>query len=240
MSADHTSINLEDSATATIPAATAESHRVAAWAAIGSSIVGILAFASLFLYITTPAIQAHGTRIPTPMGRLLLALNFLGAALQAFLLMPVALRFDTPGHQRLPSIIKAASILGIAALIAVGILHVVPLISPAISDILFMGPTGFVGLWLIFMDATLVGPPRRGLSTLGIVAGIGLLVVGLNFFFNGGMEEFTHPYAYDGNVSFHKGLALGAFRLSYCFRSGPFCLAFKCCGNGNNETSERM
>ena len=102
--------------------------------------------------------------------------------------------------------------LGIVALGGVAVLRLVALIDPAVSDILFMIPMGLVGVWLAVVNWDDPRALPGWMRILGGVAGICLLGVGLNFFFNGGLVVFSKgPMAYADDVNFHIGLGLSGF-----------------------------
>jgi len=71
---------------------------------------------------------------------------------------------------------------------------------------------GFVGVWLIAVNWLLGGVFHVALRVLGIVAGLGLVILGASFFFLGGLAVLTDgPFAYTNNVNFHIGIAIGGF-----------------------------
>jgi hypothetical protein len=79
-----------------------------------------------------------------------------------------------------------------------------------VSDILFMAPTTFVGLWLVVVNWLLAGKLSLSARALGTTAGLGLLTVGLSFFFLGGLVVLTEgPFAYANDKDFHLGIAIG-------------------------------
>jgi hypothetical protein len=102
--------------------------------------------------------------------------------------------------------------LGLVALVAVGLLRLIAMVDVAISDILFMLPMGLVGAWLVAINWANPMALPKWMRIWGAVAGVGLVGVGLNFIFNGGLAVFTEgPMAYGDNVQFHIGLGLFGF-----------------------------
>ena len=184
--------------------------RNAGWASIASGVIGILAFASLIVYLVTQAGEFGRSGVMPPMGRFLLAVDFVGAALQVLLMLPVSLQLYALRHDRSSQLSRVALIVGVTGFVAVAIARVLALLNPAVSDILFMAPMGLVGVWLIAANWLRGTIPSRGLTVVGVIAGVGLTIVGLNFFFNGGIVVFTQgPFAYATDIRFHMGLALG-------------------------------
>ncbi len=184
--------------------------RNAGWASIASGVIGILAFASLITYLVTQAGEFGRSGVMPPVGRLLLGVDFVGAALQVLLMLPVSMKLHELGRGRPSQASLVALVVGITGFLAVAIARTLTLFIPAFSDILFMAPMGLVGVWLIAVNWLREGMPSRGLTVVGVIAGVGLTLVGLNFFFNGGIAVFTHgPFAYATDIRFHMGLALG-------------------------------
>jgi hypothetical protein len=127
-------------------ATTSESYRPAGWAAIASGVIGMIAIGSLIAYLATQATEFLESGVMPPVGRLLLTSNYVGVILQALFMIPAALALHALGRQRSPGMSRAAVTVGIIALCGVALLRLLLLINPAVSDILFMGPIGFVGL----------------------------------------------------------------------------------------------
>lgn len=80
--------------------------------------------------------------------------------------------------------------LGVVALAAVGVLRLIAMVDVAISYILFMLPTGLVGAWLVAINWVNPMAFPKWMRIWGAIAGIGLVGVGLNFLFNGGLAVF--------------------------------------------------
>lgn len=191
---------------------TLRTNRRTGWAAIASGVVGILAFACLIAYLATQATEFIRTGVMSPLGRLLISSNYVGVMLQAVLMMPVARALHPWARRRSPRISAATLVIGLIALCSVAVIRLLQFFSPAVSDILFMGPMGFVGVWLIIVNALLAGVLPRALRILGMVAGLGLVILGASFFFLGGLAVLTDgPFAYANNVNFHVGIAIGGF-----------------------------
>ena len=200
-----------------------------AWCSILSGLAGLLSFACLLAYLTHPALRIDDSGATPPIGRLLLNSDFFAAILQALLLIPLA-NLLARRHSDPPQTTgRVTWLLGLAGLSMVALLRLLPILTPTVSDILFMLPIGLIGAWLLRLN----WPPKRMTSRataiLGTVAAICLIGVSLNFLFNGGTAVFTQgPLAYSSNVPFHVGLALTGTPAFILFQPGPSSPAFNC------------
>jgi hypothetical protein len=106
---------------------------------------------------------------------------------------------------------KIAVVVGIGAFIVVVVLEALLVGDPEkISDIWFIGPMGFVGLWLIAVNWLLNGAISRGISITGTVSGIGLAIAGVSFFFFLDLAALMdNPDSYGDDLDFHIGLWVG-------------------------------
>jgi hypothetical protein len=187
-------------------------HRSMPSLAIVSGILGILSFGCLVAYITTPTLQMQASGVVSPVGKLLLRVDFLSSMVQAMLMIPVAIWLHRNGGRRSPGFDRSVMILGVVALGGVGLLRLAALVDAAVSDILFMVPTGLVGVWLVAVNWDNPRALPAWMRILGGIAGICLFGVGLNFLFNGGLAVFSKgPLAYENDVDFHIGLGLTGF-----------------------------
>jgi len=191
--------------------------RLISWLAIGSGTFGVCSFGSLITYIATPAFQMQESGWAPPVGKILLAVQFVSSAAQALMMIPVGIWLYGMGSQRTPATNQnrrgqGCTILGVVALAAVAILRLAAMVDAAVSDILFMLPMGLVGIWLVAVnwknDVTL----PVWMRIWGLLGGLGLVGVGLNFLFNGGLAVFSEgPMAYGNDMNFHIGLGLFGF-----------------------------
>ena len=181
------------------------------WAAIIAGIAGLVAFACLTTYLMTLADTSNTSDTMPFEGMLLLAAADLSSALQALLMIPVALTLRGMGAQRYHAAATVALAMGCVGLLGIGVFRVLTVVDPAVfSGILFMGPTALVGAWLLAICAWPNGILPLWLRLIGIVAALGLLIVGASFFFLGGLAVLTQgPDAYGSNVEFHTGIAIG-------------------------------
>jgi hypothetical protein len=204
--------------TPTVITTTGAKKRLAGWAAIASGFIGIIAFASLFVYLATQETAFQATGVMPLVGSALLATSDLGSALQAVLLIPAASALDALGRQNAPRLSPAAFAVGVFALLAVAVFRVLTFVNPAVPGILFMAPMGFVGLWLIAVNAIARRALSWGLWIVGVVAGVGYAIVGASFFFLGGLVVLTEgPEAITSDVDFHIGIAIGGFPAGILF-----------------------
>jgi hypothetical protein len=172
----------------------------------------MLSFASLIAYLATQETQFATTGIMPPMGRLFITTNYVGVLLQALLMIPVARAVHSLVKDRAPAASRVNLNVALVALSGVALLRFLLLLSPAVSDILFMAPMGFVGLWLITSNWLLAGTISNTLRVVGTLAGVGLVILGASFFFLGGLLVFRDgPYSYANNVNFHIGIGIGGF-----------------------------
>jgi hypothetical protein len=184
----------------------------AGWAAVASGAVGIVSFVCLIAYLTTQVDQLIKSGIMPPAGRILITTNYVGVLVQALLMLPVALAVNTLTRDRAPNASRIFLVVGIVALLGVALARLLLLFSPAVSDILFMGPMGFVGVWLIAVNWLSADVMSTVLRILGMTAGLGLMILGASFFFLGGLAVLTDgPFAYANNVNFHIGIRIGGF-----------------------------
>ncbi|VWX53984.1 hypothetical protein NOVOSPHI9U_560002 [Novosphingobium sp. 9U] len=67
------------------------------------------------------------------------------------------------------------------------------------------------------------------MRTVGLVAGFGLVGVGLKFLFNGDQAVLSNnPVAYDDDVNFTSLWAYSGFPDLTYSRPGPFCFVYDC------------
>jgi ketosteroid isomerase-like protein len=186
-------------------------HRFAGWASIASGIVGLVAVVCLIAYLTTQAQTFMQSGVMPPLGRMLLTANVAGGLLQALLMIPAAIAVSALVERGSSHVSQAMTVVGCIGLSVVALLKLLLLLpDPAVSDILFMGPTGSVGVWLVVVNWLLAGKLALFARILGTIAGLGLVIVGVSFFFLGGLAVLSGgPFAYANDVDFHIGIAVG-------------------------------
>ncbi len=188
--------------------------RAAGRAAIASGSMGIFAFGSLiaaFVYILSLHTEFEKFEDVPLIGRLLFSGHNAGILLQALFMIPVVIAVHDLGRRRSPSLSRAAFVVGLVAYPAVVLLEAPLLVDPQlISDIFFIGPMGFVGVWLVIVNRLLGSRLSRGLSTIGMIAGIGFVIAGLSFFLLLDLAALIrNPDAYGKDLDFHIGLWIG-------------------------------
>lgn len=179
--------------------------------AISSGLIGLVSFACLIIYLATQASQFIATGVMPPLGRLLINANYVGTLLQALLMVPVARELPAWLGEPASGPDNMIMRVGVAALLGVVIVRLLQFASPAVSDVLFMAPLGFVGLWLIAVNLRAGKELHAAMRLLGVIAGLGMAILGGSFFFLGGLAVLTDgPFAYTNNVPFHQGIAIGS------------------------------
>jgi len=176
-----------------------------------AGVAGLVAFACLLTYLTTQVGTFIETGVMPTEGVLLLAAFDLSGALQALLMMPVALALRGLGAQRHHTAGNVVLAIGCIGFLGVAVLRGLTHVAPSIfSDILFMAPTGLVAIWLLATCVLPNGLLPLWLRLIGVVAALGLLIVAGSFFFLDGIAVLTEGVdAYASNEEFHEGIAVG-------------------------------
>jgi hypothetical protein len=141
-------------------------YRVAGWAAITSGVVGILAFGFLMA-----ALKTRGG------GDLIFRLHDAGVILQFLLMIPVVFGLHALARPRAPGANRATLVVGVVAL-ALTVLCLMLRLINVISDEVYMVPQGVLGIWFIVVNRLVSGVLPRGLTWLGTIVGLGLVLVG--------------------------------------------------------------
>jgi hypothetical protein len=126
-------------------------------------------------------------------------------------MIPAAVTVSALSERGPSRVRRATAMLGGIGLSAVALLKLLLLLpNPTVSDILFMGPTGFVGIWLVVVNWLLAGKLALSVRIVGTIAGLGLVIVSVSFFFLGGLVVLWEgPFAYAKDVDFHVGIRIG-------------------------------
>ena len=201
--------------------------RFAAWLAIASGLAGLLSFSCLMTYLLTPSFRMDDSGRMSHAARLLMNTNFLAATLQAVFMLPVVRRLSGKSGQRSPQLSRIASLLGITGFSVVALLRVLPIFNPAVSDILFMAPTGLIGMWLLIVTWRSKGTQSRAAVILGMVAAVFLFGVGVNFSLMAASRS-SHEDLWLTVAMFHSTSAWVSpvRQLSLSFLCGPSSSAF--------------
>jgi hypothetical protein len=184
--------------------------RLSGWLAIVSGIAAVITIASLITYLATQVDIYLETGVMPMAGAILLFICVVGATVQALSMIPVAFTLDSLARERSGGLSRAILAVGVVALCLIVLLRLLPLASSAVSDILFMGPMGFLGAWMVVINRLLKGKISRGVRFTGVAAGVGFFVAGCGFFFLGGIDSVMSPNAYAENLPFHYTLWFGA------------------------------
>lgn len=154
---------------------TAQAYRTGRWALL-AGILGIVAVGLLITALAAPTPEVNGMRRETS----LFAWQNGGVIPQALAMIPVTL-----GLHRLSADSAAGPRVGLLwlGLVAqVSLIVTSALLFPGlVSDMLYMGPIGLVGLWLLLVNRPKDEPMSKGVAWTGRVAGAGLLAVGAGF-----------------------------------------------------------
>lgn len=151
-------------------------HGAAGRAAIASGALGVIAFGLLITFLgkrlaggteqaTVPVIRAHD----------------LAALLQFLLLMPLVAAIGTMARPVMPARGQRSTPLlramGIASLLLVAVCLAL-IFTKRVPDDLYMIPLGAFGLWMVSANRRMASVLPRRLTRLGVVAGVGLALVG--------------------------------------------------------------
>lgn len=194
---------------ATVTAFSQQTRRFAGWAAIMAGIAGLVALACLVTYLSTYVDTFLKTGIMPVEGARLLAAFDASGALQALLMIPVALALHEMGTRHI--IASVALGIGCVGFLGIAMCRALTHVAPTVfSDILFMGPTALVGIWLFMICVLPNSILPLWLRLIGIVAALGLAIIGASFFFLGGIDVLTDGVdVYATNEPFHEGIGVG-------------------------------
>lgn len=168
---------------------TGSSYRFAGWAAITSGVIGIIAFGFL---ITAVVGRASGGDERS--WELLIKTHDVGVILQSVFMIPVVFALHSLGLQHSPGVSRATAAVGVAALSLV-VLCLLPGFVNVEWDAVYMIPQGVLGVWLIVVNRLVSSVLPRGLTRLGTVAGVGLVLVAT---FPIGFAIFVDPIGFHG------------------------------------------
>jgi hypothetical protein len=163
----------------------ASQRRRAAWTAIGSGVIGIVAFFFLIAALVTrdllvdPAPALESGRAPHGPWDVLFRGQDVGVMVQALLMIPVTLFVHDLGRQRSQGLSGVNVALGLVGHSAVALAVLLVFAYRAFwADGLYMFPLGVVGMWLIGVSWLITGRVSRGVTGAGIGAGLGLVLIG--------------------------------------------------------------
>lgn len=152
-------------------------------AMVVSGVMGLLAFASLFaaLYMreTTASQEQWAKGVIQPgIWDTLFRGHDVGVILQALLLVPAALSFRGRNSESTLPGLPPMAVVGVVANVSLALSLLMVFVLKA-SDMLYIVPQGFVGVWVL--SVAQARPPGTGnvLRVLGWVSGLGLVLVAL-------------------------------------------------------------
>lgn len=146
-------------------------YRSAAYAAIASGIIGIIAYGFLVGYLAVRN-QNYQT------GIFLVRVHDAGIILQFLLFIPVASALFKFSQQSYQGITRTTLNIGIGAL-AFTALFLLLDFPKIIADILYMFPQGVFGVWVMIVCWRMKGIFSPALRWFGILVGLGLALVGI-------------------------------------------------------------
>ena len=146
-------------------------YRSAAYAAIASGIIGIIAYGFLVGYLAVRN-QNYQT------GIFLVRVHDAGIILQFLLFIPVASALFKFSQQSYQGITRTTLNIGIGAL-AFTALFLLLDFPKIIADILYMFPQGVFGVWIMIVCWRMKGTFSPALRWFGILVGLGLALVGI-------------------------------------------------------------
>ena len=149
-------------------------QRAAGRLAIGSGVLGILAFASLLVPVVARILRFRRATVT-----LLFRTHDIGVAIQSLLMIPVVLVLYAFVRELSPARGRSTLALGLAGNVGLALCISLIFLTRA-SDMVYMLPQGLVGVWLILTSRQLAGTFSRGLTTTGTIAGLGLVIVALS------------------------------------------------------------
>lgn len=166
------------------------SYRFAGWSAIVSGTTGIIGFGFLVAALVGRGAGAGGEH--------LIRSHDAAVVLQSIFMIPVVFALRNLIGQPSSSTSRAIAVVGVTALLLV-VLFLLLIFANLMWDALYMIPQGVFGVWLIVANRWLSSVLPRGLTRLGAVAGVGLVLVGT---FPIGYSIFVDPNGLHGPIPF--------------------------------------
>ncbi len=192
---------------------TAAMQRLCGWSAILAALAGFVGFGFLVAALLAPTPSPETLRRYPDLFRFQDA----GVLLQAMAMIPVTLVVGVPTQRTWRSFPAVLGIVAQAALVVLLLLR----FANVTSDMLYMLPQGVVGVWLLVANRKPSDLLAGGLARTGLIAGLGLLIVGAGFLIYGALVApgvFAGPLTNaeidaqawtPANVIAHLCLALG-------------------------------
>lgn len=144
--------------------------------ALLSGVIGLVALAFLIAALLAPTPSPDTMRRETDFFRWQDA----GVILQAITMIPVTLGIYHLTREQDRTWSRASLALGLFAQVSLVISSAL-IFTHTTSDMLYMGPVGLVGLWLLAVNRSCYAFLSKRLVWTGRVAGMGLLIIGVGF-----------------------------------------------------------
>jgi hypothetical protein len=162
---------------------TVSPYRYAGWSAVGSGIIGFIAFGFLAAFLNLHLAEHLRDGIFIRSHDACVILQFL-------LLIPVVLGLYKLSFQGTGGMSHAMLFTGVGVL-SFTVLFLLLIFPNILNDTLYMFPQGVFGVWLIIVSWRMQGILARGLRWFGMIVGFGLALVGS---FPSGMAIFVPWY----------------------------------------------
>ena len=146
-------------------------NRTFGWAAVAAGICGLAAFAFI---IAALVIRTDARRI----GAIMFRWHDAMALIQTFFMFAVVAALCSlakQSHRPMPKFAYRAA----NAALAVLVLALLLTLAHVLNDMLYMVPQGLFGAWIVWLSRYLSGILPRYVNWIGIVAGIGLMLIGV-------------------------------------------------------------
>lgn len=143
-------------------------HRTAGWAAVAAGLCGLGAFAFIIAALFIRSDARH-------MGALMFRGHDTMSLIQTFCMFAVVAALCSLANRPIPKLASRVAN-GTLAVLAIALLLT---LAHVLNDMLYMVPQGIFGAWMIWIGCHLSGVVPRDIKWLGIVAGVGLILVGV-------------------------------------------------------------
>ena len=150
---------------------TRATDRTSGWAAVAAGICGLAAFAFI---VAALFIRSDAKRL----GALMFRGHDAMAALQTFCMLAVVAALHSLANRWERPMPKLAYRIANAALVVL-VFALLLTLAHVLNDMLYMVPQGIFGVWIVWLSSYLSGLLPRHVKWLGIVAGIGLILIGI-------------------------------------------------------------
>jgi len=150
---------------------TRATDRTAGWAAVAAGICGLAAFAFI---VAALFIRSDAKRL----GALMFRGHDAMATLQTLCMLAVVAALHSLANRWERPMPKLAYRIANTALVVL-VFALLLTLAHVLNDMLYMVPQGIFGVWIVWLSSYLSGLLPRHVKWLGIVAGIGLILIGI-------------------------------------------------------------